>query len=127
MWNDKFIVNGYFFEDNLVGFSTTFINNKVVEAGYIGLDYEYNYKYAVYQKMLYNYVKQGIHYNSTELRLGRTAEEIKSTLGAEPVNMKLYARHRNSLSNTFIKPIIESITPSEFEVRKPFKSSFLGM
>ena len=53
----------------------------------------------------------------------RTAEEIKSSLGAEPVDMKLYAKHKNSVSNKLIKPFLESISPSEFELRKPFKAN----
>ena len=123
---EQYIFKGFFYNDTLVGFSTGFINGNVLEAGFIGLDYEYNFKYAVYQKMLYHYVELSIQNELIELRLGRTAEEIKSTLGAEPVNMKLYVRHRNNLSNKILKPIISSITPSEFEVRKPFKSSFLN-
>jgi len=83
-----------------------------LEAGYIGLDYEYNFDYAVYQKMLYDYVDDAIQNNLKELRFGRTAEEIKSCLGAEPVDMMLYVRHRNSLSNKVIKPVIKSISPS---------------
>lgn len=121
---DQFILKGFFLGDELVGFSTAFVFDRCLEAGYIGLDYNYNYQYAVYQRLLYDYVEQAIERNCTELRLGRTAEEIKSTLGATPVNMKLYVRHRNSLSNKLIKPIVKSITPSEFELRKPFKADF---
>jgi hypothetical protein len=74
--------------------------------------------------MLYDFVELAIAKNVTELRLGRTAEEIKSCLGAQPTNMKLYIKLRNTVSNKLIKPIIESISPSEFELRKPFKSDF---
>ncbi|TXB65830.1 hypothetical protein FRY74_04485 [Vicingus serpentipes] len=121
---DKFIIKGYFFKDELVGFSSAFISNGNIDANYIGIDYNYNYDYAVYQKMLYDFVALAINKNVTELRLGRTAEEIKSCLGAEPTNMKLYIKLRNTVSNKLIKPIIESISPSEFELRKPFKADF---
>lgn len=121
---NKFIIKGYFFKDELVGFSSAFISNGNIDANYIGIDYNYNYDYAVYQKMLYDFVALAIDKNVTELRLGRTAEEIKSCLGAEPTNMKLYIKLRNTVSNKLIKPIIESISPSEFELRKPFKANF---
>src|SRR5690606_21443559 len=85
---DKFIIKGYFFKDELVGFSSAFILNGNIDANYIGIDYNYNYEYAVYQKMLYDFVELAIAKNVTELRLGRTAEEIKSCLGAQPTNMK---------------------------------------
>ena len=56
-----------------------------------------------------------------ELRLGRTAEIIKSCVGAKPVDMKLYIRHGNSISNKILKPLAEFISPSAYEVRNPFK------
>jgi hypothetical protein len=71
--------------------------------------------------MLYDFVELAISKKARELRLGRTAEEIKSSIGAEPINMKLYVKHGNKISNKLLKPIIESIAPGEFELRRPFK------
>ncbi len=121
---EKFVLKAYFLKDEIIGFSTAFVSNGIVDANYVGLNYEYNHEYALYQKMLYNYVEMAIDKNCSELRLGRTAEEIKSCLGAEPTNMKLFVRHKNTVSNRLLKPIIDSISPSEFELRKPFKASF---
>lgn len=120
----QFQFKGYLLNGKLVGFSTAFISNSVVDAGYVGIDYDLNHEYSIYQLMLYDYVKTAIEQKATELRLGRTAEEIKSTLGAKPVDMKLYLRHRNSVSNKLLKPIIDSISPSEYTIRKPFKAEF---
>ncbi len=119
--NDSFIFTGYFLEHKLVGFATSFIQDDIIEANHIGIDYEYNTKYAVYQKMLYDYVTLAINKKAHELRLGRTAETIKSCVGAKPVDMKLYVRHGNSISNTLLKPLVELISPSEHEIRNPFK------
>lgn len=119
--NDSFIFTGYFLEHKLVGFATSFIQDNIIEANHIGIDYEYNTKYAVYQKMLYDYVTLAINKKAHELRLGRTAETIKSCVGAKPVDMKLYVRHGNSISNTLLKPLVELISPSEHEIRNPFK------
>ena len=119
---NRFILNGYFLDEKLVGFSSAFITEKMIDASYVGMEYTLNTRLAIYQRMLYDLVKLAIDYRCDELSLGRTAEEIKSSLGAKPVNMKLYMRHRNSVSNKLIKPIIESITPSEFELRNPFKA-----
>ncbi|MBL4651488.1 MAG: hypothetical protein JKY53_01285 [Flavobacteriales bacterium] len=121
---DKFIFKGYFLEDKLVGFSSAFVSPNFIDANYVGLDYSINHDYSLYQRMLYDYTELAINNGVKELRLGRTAEEIKSCIGAEPIDMKLYVKHRNSVSNKLIKPIIESISPSKFELRKPFKVSF---
>lgn len=121
---DNFIFSGYFMGEKLVGFSTGFLYDNYLDANYVGLDYELNYQHAIYQRMLYDFVDLSIKHRVKELRLGRTAEEIKSCLGAEPTNMKLYIKFRNTVSHKLLKPIIESISPSEFELRKPFKAAF---
>lgn len=118
---DSFVFKGYFLENSLVGFTTAFILNNIVEANHIGINYSFNKSHDIYQRMLYDYVNLAISRKVSELRLGRTAEIIKSSVGAKPVEMKLYARHGNSLSNQLIKPLIELISPSEYEIRNPFK------
>lgn len=117
----QFIFKGYFIEEKMVGFSSVFHFNNIVDANYVGLDYAYNKEYSIYQRMLYDFVELSITLQANELRLGRTAELIKSSIGAEPVNMKLYAKHRNSISNKLLGPLISSISPSEFELRSPFR------
>jgi len=119
--SDQFIFKGYFLEEKLVGFTTSFIVSNTVEANHIGIDYSYNQKYDIYQKMLYDYVDLAIKKNVDELRLGRTAEIIKSCVGAKPVDMKLYVRHGNSVSNVLLKPLLDLVSPNEYEVRNPFK------
>ncbi len=120
-FSNDFIFKGYFLNEKLIAFSTAFLFDGILEANHIGIDYNYNKSHAVYQRMLYDYVHIAINKKVKELRLGRTAEIIKSTVGAKPVNMKLYVRHRNSISNTLLKPLIELISPSDYEIRNPFK------
>ncbi|WP_299438602.1 hypothetical protein [uncultured Aquimarina sp.] len=117
----SFVFKAYFLDTKLVGFTTSFILNNVVEANHIGIDYAYNKSHDIYQRMLYDYVDLAIEKKVDELRLGRTAEIIKSCVGAKPVEMKLYVRHGNSISNKLLKPLVEFISPSEYEVRNPFK------
>ncbi|WP_378172353.1 hypothetical protein [Aquimarina sp. SS2-1] len=119
--NESFIFKAYFLYDTLVGFTTSFILDHVVEANHIGIDYTFNKSHDIYQRMLYDYVNLAIDKKVDELRLGRTAEIIKSCVGAKPVEMKLYVRHGNSISNKLLKPLVEFISPSEYEVRNPFK------
>lgn len=121
---DQFSLRAFYLGNEMVGFSTSFSNGSIYEANYVGLDYEYNSEHAVYQLILYDYVEQSLKCDSKELHLGRTAELIKSSIGALPKNMTLYAKHRNSVHNLLLKPIIQSISPSEFELRKPFKANY---
>jgi predicted N-acyltransferase len=121
---DNFIIQGYFLKDELVGFSSAFIFNDIVDANYVGINYNLNQEHAIYQRMLYDYLELAINTKCKELRFGRTAEEIKSTVGAEPVNMKLYIRHQSNIKNSLLKPVFGSITPSTFELRNPFKAEY---
>jgi predicted N-acyltransferase len=121
---NDFAFKGYYLNNELIGFSSAFITSDTLDANYVGLNYEHNHTYSVYQRMLYDFVEMAIKHGLKELRLGRTAEEIKSCIGAEPTDMKLYLRHRNSISNKLLAPIIATITPSDFELRYPFKAEF---
>lgn len=114
---------GYFLDDELIGFSSAFLDRDVLDANFVGIDYRFNVSHALYQRMLCDFVKTGIEEGCREIRLGRTAEEVKSCLGAEPISMTLFIKHRNHFTNTLLKPLIESIKPSSFELRKPFKAA----
>ena len=118
---DKFCFMGYYQNEKLIGFRTSFICADSMEAHFIGLDYEVNKNVELYQNMLYDYVKEAIDNNLQQLFLGRTASEIKSTIGAEAFQLTCYIRHRNPLSNHLIKPFIDSIKPSDWIPRNPFK------
>lgn len=120
--NNIFI--GYFLDQKMIGFSSSFIDKTYLDANYVGLDYDYNTLHALYSRMLYDFVEMSIKKGMTELRLGRTAEEIKSGVGALPEEMKLYIKHTNSLSNTLLKGLVSNVKPNPFELRRPFKAEF---
>ncbi len=119
-----FIMTGYYLHQDLIGFSTAFVNNGILEANYVGIEYSLNQEYAIYQTMLYNYIQKSIEHKCRELRFGRTAEEIKSSVGAEPEPMILYIRHKNGIVNSILHNVFTNLKPSTFEKRPPFKADF---
>jgi len=118
---DKFIFTGYFIKSELIGFKTCFVQQNNIEAFHVGFDYNYKKSHNIYQRILYDYVDLAIKHKVPRLLLGRTSETIKSCVGAEPVDMKLFVRHRNSISNKLLKPLTDFITPNQNEIRNPFK------
>ena len=121
---DNFIVRGYFLNGKLVGFSSAFLFNSILDANYVGINYEFNQEFAIYQRMLYDFIELAINRNCKELRFGRTAEEIKSSVGASPISMKLFMKHRNPIANKILKAILKTVKPSTFELRNPFKQEY---
>ncbi len=117
---ELFICKGVFFNAELIAFSPAFVNGDALEANYVGIDYKFNTEYAVYERLLYEYVEQAIALKVSELHLGRTSELIKSAVGAVPVSMTLYARHTSKIKNVLLKPVLENIVPNAFELRRPF-------
>lgn len=125
MPGDKYFMFGYFLEDNMVGFQSGFEYDRVLDAHFVGLDYDYNHQYAVYPTMLYEYIREAIARGCTRVAFGRTAMEIKSTVGAFPVDLKLYIRHRSTASNTLLRILFSYIKPSEYSLRNPYKKDEL--
>jgi len=118
---EDFILRGYFLEDTLVGFMSGVVSQNSLDAHYVGIDYDLNKKHAIYSRMLYDYVQIGIERKLGYINFGRTAGEIKSTLGAVPEELTCYVRHKKSVANFLFKPFIRKIKPSVFEQRFPFK------
>lgn len=121
---DSLKFTAYKLKEELIGFSIAIEGKDFLDATHVGIDYKYNTSYGLYQRMLHDYVELAIRRKKPELRLGRTAEQVKSTLGAEPVNMRLYLRHKHNVVNHLLKPLVEKIQPSNFELRKPFKAKY---
>lgn len=120
----QFYFKGYYLGDKLIGFSTATSFDEVLDGNFIGLDYDYNQEYAVYQRMLYDFVQHAIDIGAKKVKIGRTAEEIKSGVGAQPVEMKFYAKHRNKVTNALLRPFIQQLKPNDFNLRKPFKAEY---
>ena len=119
--HEGFEFKAYYLNGEMIGFSGSFICKDFLDAAHVGLNYEFNKDYALYQRMLYDFVELAMARKVDQIRFGRTAEQLKSSLGAVPVNMRLYIKHRNGVVNHLMKRFVEKIKPSTFELRKPFK------
>ncbi len=118
---DDFIVKAYFLDHKLVGFLTALVNKNVLDAHFIGLDYKLNKSHAIYPRILNDYVRLGIEKQVSSINLGRTASEIKTTIGANPLELSCYIKHKNPFLNALIKPFFRRIKVKEFKQHSPFK------
>lgn len=123
---DHFMFKGYFYQGKLIAFQTGFMCQNVLEAHMVGIDYSLNQELAVYQTMLYTYIKEGIKNKVGFINFGRTAMEIKSTVGATDQRLHCFIRHRKSIPNKFLGMLFGFVKPTEHELRNPWKKEVLS-
>ena len=118
---NNYILKTYWLEDNIVGFISGVINQKSLDAHFVGINYELNKEHAIYQRMLYDYIEIGIEKKLNRINFGRTASEIKSSVGAVPQDLTMYIRHKKSITNKILKLFLQRIQPTPFQQKFPFK------
>ncbi len=72
--------------------------------------------------MLYEYIKIAISKKLKTINFGRTASEIKSSVGATPQDLTMYLRHKKSITNRILKLFLQRVQPTPFQQKIPFKS-----
>ncbi|ANO47569.1 hypothetical protein Pf1_02114 [Flavobacterium columnare] len=119
---DGFKLTGYFLNDNLIGFHTLLLNGELLETYFLGYDESVQKENMLYLNMLYNMTEFGIRSQFKKIIFGRTALEIKSSIGAKPVVMSGFIYHRNTIINRFIHKIFARLEPQiSWQQRHPFK------
>ena len=118
---DKFFIEAYYKEDEIVGFISYFNQKHQMDVHLLGLNYAYNKEFNIYQRILYDCVAIGIKQKNAKIHFGRTASVIKSTVGAKPVPVISFIKHISTLSNIAFKPLTSLLKPEEFIARNPFK------
>lgn len=120
--NENFKVYGYFLENQLIGFYTLILNNNVLETYFLGYDSEHQYKNQLYLNMLFDMLDFAITNKFKSVVYARTAMEIKSSVGAKPIDMVMYMKHTNNLFNAILKAVFNFIKPNQkWEERHPFR------
>lgn len=120
-YKDDFIVKGYFLDGEIVGFLSALKNRSHLDAHFIGLNYRLNKAHAIYPRILNDYVRIGIENKVSVVNLGRTASEIKTTIGAVPLDLSCYIKHKSPFINALVRPFFRRIQIKSFKQHSPFK------
>ncbi len=121
---EELVLRGYFLAGELVGFMSGLIDGDRLEAHLVGFDYGLNREHSIYPRMLYDYIRVALDRGLDSVNFGRTAGEIKTTVGAVPVQMTSYARHRRPTVNRLVPALARAIALPAFAVRRPFKQDW---
>jgi hypothetical protein len=118
---NNYRICGYFLEGKLVGFVSVYWVEEKAEVHYFGINYDVLKEYHLYQRMLYDVVKQCIGFGVKMIHFGRTAPEVKSTIGAKQFPMFGFLKHRNNLINAIMRLFTANLKPREYILRSPYK------
>ncbi len=119
---EQFVMVGYFLDDKLVGFHSLLLNGSVLETYFLGYDEHVQKENMLYLNMLYNMTFYAIQNQFKKIIFGRTALEIKSSIGAKPITMYGFMYHKNKWINKYIDKIFKNLEPEMvWQQRHPFK------
>jgi predicted N-acyltransferase len=107
----NFLLYGYFSNNKLVGFNTLIINGNTLETYFLGYDDTIQKENMLYLNMLFDMVGFGIKNRFKKIIFGRTALEIKSSVGAIPFETICYAKHENKIINNFFPFVFSKMNP----------------
>lgn len=119
---DDFMLYGYFIDGKLIGFNTLIKNGKSLDTYFLGYDEKIQKEKMLYLNMLYDMIACGISLKFENIIFGRTALEIKSSVGAIDTPMFGFMRHSQPLINQFLGRIFNYLEPeTTWKRRSPYK------
>ena len=128
-WGDDFLLVTHHHEGRMVGFHCGLHHaapeGGTIEAYFVGFDLELNKECALYQQMLIEFIAWGIDCRASRVVMGRTAMEIKSTLGALPVPMSTWVHVTLPLAMPVIRWMIRRSPPYPFKPRRAWRAEWL--
>lgn len=116
-----FRVFAFMKKDKIVGFYSYFISSDSLDIHYIGLDKAENINHQLYLNMLFQIIDDAIVLGCRHINFGRTAPEIKSSVGADTLPMDCYIRHQSGLVQKTVPLLMSFLQPKfKWEERHPF-------
>ncbi|THH40339.1 GNAT family N-acetyltransferase [Neolewinella litorea] len=117
-------VHAYFNSSNrLVGFTTAIVNGNRYHAHYLGLEESYKHSHHLYHNMLYDLLRDALSVQSEWLDFGRTALEIKSSLGATTHRYDSWLRVRPAAVNALVPWFVPAVFEAKpWQARNPFRT-----
>lgn len=119
---ENFLFYGYFEDQKLIGFNTIIKNGAVMDTYFLGYDDSVQKEKMLYLNMLYDIIAYSINKGFKEIVFARTALEIKSAVGAKPIEMYGLIKHQNPIIDYKIEKLFGYLEPKvNWKERNPFK------
>jgi len=108
-------------DEEVIGFHCGMCDGNEVEAFFVGFDGKHNKSHALYQRMLVEFIRWGIEKGCATVNLGRTALDIKASLGAEPKRLVLSVKMQNPVIHTLARWVGKTSTPKQVALKRAWK------
>jgi hypothetical protein len=119
---DRFKLKGFLISGKLAGFVSYFQLDTIIEVHYVGLDYNLNHSHKIYNFILYSILESSFSTQHTKICYGRTAQELKSTLGAKPFSISSSLKINHLIINLLTPFFLKRMYPESWILRHPFKN-----
>ena len=120
---NNFNIYGYFLGNQILAFSSELSNNETLYSYFVGINYEFNKQYSIYERILCESINNAITQKKKKLIFGRTANEFKSNFGAIPVKSYVYFKVQNKFMALFLRRFLSKIKPKIWVQRNPFRKN----
>ncbi len=117
---EHYCFRAYFKNGKMIGFTSGYYYH-VLEAHFIGMDYHLHKEHQIYQFILYDFIECAIRHRKKELIFGRTAIEIKSTVGAAPYDLTAYLKINSAILHRIVGAVLPFFRNDKYIIRNPFK------
>ncbi|WP_418262146.1 8-amino-7-oxononanoate synthase [Flavobacterium faecale] len=119
---DNFLFYGYFIDEELIGFNTLIKNHEDIDTYFLGYDEKHQRNKMLYLNMLYDMIGYSINKKYKRIIFARTALEIKSSVGAKPIEMIGLIKHENYFLNQLMAKSFAYFEPKiAWQERNPFQ------
>lgn len=120
----NFHILGFINKGEIIGFVSYIMDENRVFAMHLGINRRADIQGKLYQRMLYTLVEEAFKNGAHHINLGRTGAEIKSTLGATPVENSFVVFTKSKLLLTLFRIYVKFVQKKFiYTYRSPFKTS----
>ena len=108
-------------DGKIIGFHCGMCDGQEVEAYFVGFEGKHNKSHALYQRMLLEFIQWGLSEGCGGVNLGRTALDIKASLGAEPQRLVLHERMKNPIVHRLARWAARASAPKQPPLKRAWK------
>lgn len=117
---EHYCFRAFFKNGKMVAFTSGYYY-EVLEAHFIGMDYHLHKEHQLYQFILYDFIDCAIRHRKKEVIYGRTAIEIKSTVGATPYELLAFLKINSAILHRVVGAVLPFFRNDKYIIRNPFK------